>query len=426
MKRSTLFACLFCFISLSSAFAETPNVVLIISDDQAWADYDFMGHEHIRTPHLDRLAAESLTFTRGYVPSSLCRPSLATMITGLYPSQHKISGNDPAPLPRKTVPESRKAPAYQQLRHDLINHIDKVPTLPRLLATKGYRSHQSGKWWEGNYRRGGFTAGMTRGFPMPGGRHGDDGLTIGREGLEPIFEFIAESRREKKPFFVWYAPFLPHTPHNPPKRLLDQYRDKTDSLPVAKYWAMCEWFDETCGELLQHLDDEGLRDSTMIVYVTDNGWINRRDRSAYAPRSKRSPNEGGIRTPIMIRYPPSVSAKMDETTLVSSIDLAPTILAACGLQPTQEMPGINLLNEAQRSSRKEIQGEIFAHDVADVQDPSASLLYRWVIYGPWKLIQPADDQESPQLFHLLNDPHENQDLAPAQPALVRALAKKLK
>ena len=348
------------------------------------------------------------------------------MITGLYPSQHKISGNDPAPLSRKTVRESRTVPAYQQLQHDLINHIDKVPTLPRLLAEKGYRSHQSGKWWEGNYRRGGFTAGMTRGFPEPGGRHGDDGLTIGRKGLEPIFDFIAESRRELKPFFVWYAPFLPHTPHNPPKRLLDQYRDKTDSLPVAKYWAMCEWFDETCGELLQHLDDEGLRDSTMIVYVTDNGWINRRDRSAYAPRSKRSPNEGGIRTPIMIRYPPSVTAKMDESTLVSSIDIAPTILAACGLQPTEEMPGINLLNEAQRSSRKEIQGEIFAHDVADVQDPSASLLYRWVIQGPWKLIQPADPRQPAQLFHLLNDPHENQDLALTQPALVRALAKKLK
>ena len=128
----------------------------------------------------------------------------------------------------------------------------------------------------------------------------------------------------------------------------------------------------------------------------------------------------------MIRYPPSVTAKMDESTLVSSIDLAPTILAACGLQPTEEMPGINLLNEAQRSSRKEIHGEIFAHDVADVQAPSASLLYRWVIQGPWKLIQPADPQEPAQLFHLLNDPHENQDLAPTQPALVRALAKKLK
>jgi uncharacterized sulfatase len=72
-----------------------PNIVLIISDDQAWTDFSFMQHPHIRTPNLDRLARESLTFTRGYVPSSLCCPSLASIITGLYPHEHKITGNDP-------------------------------------------------------------------------------------------------------------------------------------------------------------------------------------------------------------------------------------------------------------------------------------------------------------------------------------------
>src|SRR6187549_2333256 len=72
-----------------------PNIVLIISDDQGWADFSFMGHPHIQTPSLDRLSRESLTFTRGYVPSSLCCPSLASIITGLYPHQHKITSNDP-------------------------------------------------------------------------------------------------------------------------------------------------------------------------------------------------------------------------------------------------------------------------------------------------------------------------------------------
>jgi arylsulfatase A-like enzyme len=75
--------------------ASSPNIVLIISDDQAWSDFSFMGHPHIQTPNLDRLSRESLTFTRGYVPSSLCCPSLASIITGLYPHQHKITSNDP-------------------------------------------------------------------------------------------------------------------------------------------------------------------------------------------------------------------------------------------------------------------------------------------------------------------------------------------
>ena len=88
---------LFVFTASLSA-AEPPNVVFILGDDQGMADYGFMGHPHIRTPHLDKLAAESLVFPRGHVPTSLCRASLATMITGLYPHQHKITSNDP-PLP---------------------------------------------------------------------------------------------------------------------------------------------------------------------------------------------------------------------------------------------------------------------------------------------------------------------------------------
>src|SRR6187455_2242409 len=72
-----------------------PNVVVVLADDIAWTDYGFMGHETIRTPHLDRLASESLVFTRGYVPTSLCRPSLLSLITGLYPHQHLVTGNDP-------------------------------------------------------------------------------------------------------------------------------------------------------------------------------------------------------------------------------------------------------------------------------------------------------------------------------------------
>ena len=95
---------------------------------------------------------------------------------------------------------------------------------------------------------GGFTAGMTHGDPAKGGRHGDEGLKIGRQGLQPIYDFLEANKG--KPFFLWYAPMLPHQPHNPPERLLAKYRDKTDSLFVAKYWAMCEWWDETCGELL--------------------------------------------------------------------------------------------------------------------------------------------------------------------------------
>ena len=398
------------------------NVVLIISDDQAWTDYGFMGHPSIQTPNLDRLAEQSLTFTRGYVPSSLCRPSLASIITGLYPHQHKLAGNDPAAVRQRAGAAAAREGRAQRGR--MIAHIDHVPTLPRLLAQRGYVSFQAGKWWEGSFQRGGFTEGMTRGFPHPGGRHGDDGLTIGREGLEPIFDFIRRADSGGKPFFLWYAPFLPHTPHTPPERLLEKYEPLVDSLPIAKYWAMCDWFDETCGQLLEFLDDNNLRDNTLVVYVTDNGWINLPDQSAYAPRSKRSPNEGGVRTPILLRAPGRIRPERNETQLASSIDLAPTILRACGLPPTAEMSGIDLLDPVQRQQREKIFGEVFEHDQIDLERPAASLRYRWIIAGNSKLIAPFSvrlPEETAQLFELSQDPHEEHDVAMQRPAQVQTL-----
>lgn len=381
---------------------------MIISDDQAWTDFGFMGHEVIKTPHLDRLAAQSATFPRGYVPSSLCRPSLATMVSGLYPHQHKISGNDP---PKGTD------------RRLMLKHIRRIPSLPRLLAEKGYVSHQSGKWWEGDpVADGGFTAGMTHGEPSRGGRHGDLGLKIGRQGMQPIFEFIDSAG--EKPFFLWYAPFLPHTPHTPPQRLLDKYTAPGKSIHIARYQAMCEWFDETCGQLLDYLDEKNLADDTLVVFVTDNGWIQSPGARNYAPKSKRSQYDGGIRTPIMLRWPKRIAPKRYEETLVSSIDLAPTILAAAGLEIPSEMPGLNLLNaigKGGETGRPAIFGEIFEHDIADIDKPAESLLYRWVIAGDWKLIVPANAKAPAELYNLKDDPHETKNLAGQKPDLVEKL-----
>ncbi len=402
------------FFAGTTPAADTPNVVLIISDDQAWTDYSFMGHEVIETPNLEKLASESILFTRGYVPSSLCRPSLATMVTGLFPHQHKITSNDPS-LPR--------GERFLKQRQEMIDNIDRVPTLPRLLAKKGYLSHQSGKWWEGHFSRGGFTHGMTHGDPKRGGRHGDFGLKIGRQGLQPIFDFIDDAA--DKPFFVWYAPFLPHTPHNPPQRLFDKYKTKTDSPHVARYYAMCDWFDETCGELLSFLDERKLAENTLVLYVTDNGWIQNTKGGGYAPRSKRSQYDGGLRTPIMLRWPGKLKPRKSEQ-LASSIDLAPTILAATGLQPTSEMQGIDLMDQTAFRARNQLFGEIFEHNAVDIDRPATSLMYRWCIRGPHKLILPHAANVPGgkiELYDVLADPHEKNNLAANRPEVVDQLTR---
>ena len=293
-----------------AAAPEKPNIVMIISDDQAWGDYGFMGHPVIQTPHLDKLAAESLTFRRGYVPASLCCPSLASIITGRYPHQHRVTSNDP-PVPAGMTPrEFNKSPAFQAGRDIMNKYMDAMPTLPRLLGSKGYLSLQTGKWWQGSFTHGGFTHGMTK-----GGRHGDDGLDIGRKTMQPINDFIGEAKKQGKQFFVWYAPLLPHDPHTPPARILEKYKDKTPSEHVAKYWAMVEWFDETCGDLLATLEREKVAQNTIVVYVTDNGWIQNPEAPKYAPKSKQSQYDGGLRTPIMVRWPAKIRPAMSDTVV---------------------------------------------------------------------------------------------------------------
>lgn len=412
-----------------------PNIVLIISDDQAWNHYAFMGHDTIQTPRLDQLAKQSVLFRRGYVPTGLCRPSLMTMITGQYASVHGITGNDPSPKYAK-----RGSELYKQRRAKLIANIDRFETLPEALCKKGYLSHQSGKWWEGNYKRGGFTHGMTRGFPQPGGRHGDDGLKIGRQGMSEVTDFIDMAIDKKKPFFVWYAPFLPHSPHTPPQRLLDKYAKPGVPMPVAKYRAMCEWFDETCGTLIDHIDNKDIRKNTLIIYVTDNGWIqNPKQANRYAPRSKQTAYEGGVRTPIMYSWLGKFKHE-ERKELATSLDIYPTILAAAGIKPDPQLPGLNLYDEmttGNKIDRNAIFGESFAHDIADLDKPEATLLYRWVIEGDYKLLLSYDgevnrytsthmrEEGGIQLFNLTKDPHETKNIAKDHPKLVARLSEKI-
>ena len=400
-----------------------PNVVMIISDDQAWTDYGFMGHPSIQTPNLDKLARESLTFRRGYVPSSLCCPSLASIITGRFPHQHKVTSNDP-PIPHgMQKADFNKSSAFLEGREVMNRYMEAVPTLPRLLSNQGYLCLQTGKWWQGHFSRGGFTHGMTK-----GGRHGDDGLEIGRKTMQPIHDIMATAKAESKPFFVWYAPLMPHDPHTPPPRLLEKYSKQTTSEHIAKYWAMIEWFDETIGELLGEIDQQGFRNNTIVVYVTDNGWIQDPESPRYAAKSKQSPYDGGLRTPIMIRWPDHIKPKMADE-LAQSIDLMPTLLKALGM-PTchPAIPGIDLLDTVQVSSRKTIFGECFTHNAVDLDDPAKNLRWRWMIDDDKKLILPNFENEPTskvELYDLTQDPNETVNLAQGSPEKVAQLRQKI-
>jgi uncharacterized sulfatase len=401
-----------------------PNILLIISDDQAWNDYGFMGHPHLRTPNLDRLAAQSLVFHRGYTPVPLCRPSLATIATARYPHQHGVTGNDPRlPDPNVNPMAARGDAKYARYYDTLIDRFRHQPNLVRDLTERGYLALQTGKWWEGDpIEIAGFTHAMTRG-KGPGARHGDDGLTIGRQGLEPIVGFVEAAGAQ--PWLVWYAPFLPHDPHTPPEDLLKEYLTVAPSEPVARYWGNVEWFDRTCGALIDYLERTGRRANTIVAYTTDNGWIQDPERpNRFAPRSKRTAYEGGVRTPIMISWPGHIKPRYDTQHLASNLDLWPTLAALLHTPVPASLRGINLTDAQAVARRQRILGEQYAHDVADVDQPTRSLEHRWMIDGWWKLIVPNSahrPEGRPELYDLRHDPWETADLAGRHPRRVQRL-----
>ncbi|MBC3758720.1 sulfatase-like hydrolase/transferase [Hyunsoonleella sp. SJ7] len=399
---------------------ETPNIVFILSDDQSWTDYSFMGDENIETPRIDQFASESLTFTQSYVPTPLCSPSLATIITGLYPKDHGILGNDKV-YDRGNIRGKERAEAYKPV----ISAFEKKTTLPDMLKEKGYLSFQTGKWWHGSHKIGGFDYGMTHGDPTRGGRHGDYGLEIGRKGLDTINSYVDLALKEKKPFFLWYAPFLPHRPHNPPQRLFEKYQNKTHSEHLAKYWAMCEWFDETCGQLFDMFEEKGLTENTLFVYVCDNGWAQNPEKSGYLKHSKRAPYDMGIRTPIMYKWKGKITPKMDKNTITSSIDMVPTVLDVLGIEKPDNLPGVSVLDEKALTERKGVFGEVYAHDFDTIEN---SMFYNMAIFPPYKIIVPdpvRKKDEVVQLFNIEEDPFEKNNIAEANPDIVKDLQDKI-
>lgn len=400
--------------------AKQPNVVFILSDDQGWDDYGFMGHEHIQTPNLDKLANAGLLYERGYVTAPLCRPSLASLATGLYPHQTGIRGNDPV-MPKGTNRKTDKK-LFGELRAEMTAPFAECTTFIEILKANGYLTLQTGKWWEENPLDHGFTDAMTHGDATRGGRHGDVGLKIGRSTMKPFHDIVKKSKAEEKPFFMWYGVYLPHAPHNAPDRFLNKYKDIAPNEPTARYWANVDWFDEGCGQIVEHLKEQGLYDNTIFVYTCDNGWVQDPKKKNRSIRSKREPTEAGIRTPIFITHEGAIKPMRDTETLASNIDIAPTILKACGIEPPTEMKGLDLRDPHALKERDRIFVDVYEHDShLKTRADLSKDLKAWVVVDGWdKLVATPEGNE---LYDLKTDPDDRKNLASKHPEKVAKLSK---
>jgi uncharacterized sulfatase len=230
--------------------------------------------------------------------------------------------------------------------------------------------------------------------------------------------------------------------------LAQKYAKTTTSPYVARYWAMCEWFDETCGDLLAHLEREGLAGRTIVIYLADNGWIQAPEREVFAPKNKTTPFDLGHRTPVLLRWPGRVQPARS-ASLASSLDIMPTICVALGLSPPAGLPGIDLLDASALRNRQYLFGECFTIRSQTLDDPAANLLWRWATDGQWRLIVPRTAEYSqklrpipsdsfltsdlmetlrgakPLLYNLDADPAESRNLAEENPAIVARLGSAL-
>ncbi len=193
------------------------------------------------------------------------------------------------------------------------------------------------------------------------------------------------------------------------------------------YHEMVEWFDQTCGELDDYLVKSKLADNTVILYIADNGW--NADGAGPQARSKLTPYELGIRTPMFVRWPGKVKPQRDDQTLASIIDFAPSILKIAGAKAPSDLPGLDLLDREAMTARKSIHVESFTHDIADLAVPAKSLVAQVIVDGWSKLLIPGTAKPNKgsaaptevELFDLQSDPLEKTNLAANRPDEVKRL-----
>lgn len=369
-------------VCASVAAARPPNIVLIIGDDIEWSHYGFMGHAIIRTPNLDRLASEGLVFTQGQVPESTCRPTLQTLLSGLHPTQWRLKKSALPP-----APERQEVTLYR--------------TLPRELQRRGYLSWEGGKHWEGSYAQAGFTHGLAT---EPSQGREIVGRDFGRRReapLEPLLEFLDEAGR--RPFFLWFAPMLPHIPFDPPWEFLSLYPGYQGM--ERRYYAQITRLDALIGMLLEELEARGLSRNTLIVYLADNGWG--RGFIAPGPGGKGSFYDSGTRTPIIFWWPDRIPAGIREE-VVAADDLFPTLLSFAGLRSPPDRHGVNLRAALTRGAAVPRQKYVSQQTWRGV----------FVRTREWRYMVTGDLTE--QLYHIPTDPYEQEDLAEARPDLLEA------
>lgn len=437
----------------SKSTARRPNVIVILADDMGHGDVSLYGNTLIETRHIDSIGRDGVKFTAGYCSAPLCSPSRAGLVTGRYQQrfgfEQQVSGG--AFPERREMREEDGSLSPLQGEAEILRR--GVPTTEKMIGevfkAQGYRTGVIGKWHLGHgpqflpFNRGfdyscvfyGNTSIQytnehdpdilsfkvdfhDEGKDIAWTRHGLNGIR--RNGVlidvdQYLLHFFRDEavsfveRHKDEPFLLYYPMNSPVPPLQLPRSYFEALRDRIPNIHQRAYNGLVQAQDDAIGALLDKVRELGLEQDTMVVFVSDNGCaVSRPGSNAPYSGGKYSTYEGGIRMPFVMKWPGHIQAGQVYEEPVSTLDILPTVAAACGVSTSGSQPldGVNLL-------------PYLSHEVEGV--PHEALFWKLSIHsavrvGRWKLyLEPKNGVEC--LFDLLNDPQETTDLKAQHPEI---------
>ena len=428
-----------------------PNVVFILVDDLGYKDIGCYGSSFYETPNIDQLAREGMKFSNAYAAASVCSPTRASILTGKYPARLKMTNWIPAP--QEPVPFLNQLP------------LEEV-TIAEALKVAGYKTYFSGKWhlgygdyypekqgfdenfggnWRGAVNRTYFSP-----YDLPNIEDGPEGEYLTDRVTKEAVNFIKETDKDK-PFFLFLSFYAVHSPIQAKEQIKTKYENKLKSLPKTTgekclvegdcvtrsnqddpaYAAMVESVDQGVGKVLQELEKQQFADNTVVIFMSDNGGLATLVKNNGMPPTSNMPlragkgwlYEGGIREPMIVKWPGVTKPGSVSDEPVISNDFYATILDIANLPPSsyQHTDGLSLtpLLRGEKTLQREAIYWHYPHFHCFGERPSSAIRV-----GDYKLIERYEGDKI-ELYNLANDIGERDDLSLKEPLVAAELRKRL-
>jgi len=429
MKRKILFLpiVLISFVSTGFAAEPKPNFIFILLDDMGWRDLACFGSSFYETPHIDRLAEEGMRFTDAYAACHVCSPTRASILTGLYPARLHLT--DWLPGRPEPYAKLRIAKIKQHLPHQTL-------TLAEALKSVGYSSASIGKWHLGgkgslptdhgfDINFGGSSAGhhgsMFYPYIIPG-VGGQKGEYLTDRLTDESLKFIEKNK--DKPFFLYLSHFAVHEPVQAKADRIARFKKKVKPGQQQRnptYAAMIDSVDESTGRIVAKLKELSLEDRTMVIFVSDNGSLKRDSPSVPLRAEKGTIYEGGIRVPMIIKWPGKVEPGTVCHEPVITVDFFPTFLEIAGVKVKPPVDGESLVPLLKQEGTF-MREAVFWHypHYSNNRLPPCGAIRK----GDFKLIEFYEDGRL-ELYNLAEDIGEKHNLAGKMPRKAAQMAEML-